>query len=407
MWSDSTYLTLGVELRLRYERYWNNEFDSGPKPDDGYLWFRALPYFDFHAGDVFRAFAQPNVAYAAKSDLTKSPVDEAGVELLQGFADVRVPLPGDDSTLTLRGGRAVIAYGSERLISARYGPNVLRSFDGALARWESGDWRVDAFFVWPVDNEIGSFNDWRDTSQELGSLYSTRMLPAIGPDVGLDMYVIGFHNDDAELDQGAGEETRFTAGVRFFGSREGWGWDSEGFFQFGRFAGANIRAWSVTSDVSYELSNQPLSPVLGLRASIISGDDSPTDPSLQTFNALFPKGKYFGEIGLIGPANLYHLHPNAAIELGSGLRLSSAAVLYWRESLGDGVYAQSGAVLRPSGGSRSRYIGTQAEVVLEWEANRYLSVVGAYSFFVPGAFIEDTGPAKTVQFVGAELLFRM
>ena len=41
-----------------------------------------------------------------------------------------VPLgAGQPQPLVLRGGRQVLAYGSERLISARYGPNVLRSFD--------------------------------------------------------------------------------------------------------------------------------------------------------------------------------------------------------------------------------------------------------------------------------------
>lgn len=401
------HLTFGVELRVRFEQYWNNNFGSGPKPDDGYLWFRTLPYFDLHAGEVFRTFAQLNVAYAAMSDLTRSPVDETGVELLQGFADLRVPLPWGDSTLTLRGGREVLAYGSERLISARYRPNVLLSFDGVLARWESGDWRADAFFVWPVENQIGSFNDWRDTSQKLGSLYSTRMLPEIGPDAGLDVYVIGFHDDDAEFNQGTGKETRFTTGVRFFGSLGDWEWNSEGFFQFGSFADADLRAWSVTSDVRYEFSNQPLEPLLGLKASIISGDENPADPSLQTFNPLFPKGKYFGEIGMIGPSNLYHVHPSVAVDLGSDLSVSSAVVFYWRESLGDGVYNLAGGLIRPSDGSRSRYIGTQAEVVVDWVANRNLSFNGSYSFFVPGAFIEDTGPAKTVQFVGAEVLFRM
>ena len=37
---------------------------------------------------------------------------------------------------------------------------------------------------------------------------------------------------------------------------------------------------------------------------VASGDNDPRARTLNTFNALFPKGAYFGEIGLIGPANL-------------------------------------------------------------------------------------------------------
>jgi hypothetical protein len=109
---------------------------------------------------------------------------------------------------------------------------------------------------------------------------------------------------------------------------------------------------------------------------------------------LFPKGKYFGEIGLIGPANLINLHPIAGIDLGSGWSLSAAAVFYLRESLGDGVYGAPGNLLRASTGSRERYIGTQADVVLGWEPTRTLSFEVAYSVFEPGPFIKETGPPR-------------
>ena len=37
------YLTLGGEIRLRYERYHNNLWGEGPQDRDGYLWARFLP----------------------------------------------------------------------------------------------------------------------------------------------------------------------------------------------------------------------------------------------------------------------------------------------------------------------------------------------------------------------------
>jgi hypothetical protein len=343
-------------------------------------------------------------AYAARSQLTKGGVDETGVELLQGFGEWRLPLLG--GALTLRGGRQVVAYGSERLISARYGPNVLRSFDGGLARWETGDWRIDAFFVRPVENNLHSFNDKTDARRKLWSLYTTRVLPEIGPRSGLDLFYVGFRNENARFDQGAGQETRHTLGTRFFGTRGPWKWDLEGHFQFGDFASGNIRAWSVATDVQYTFPDLPLKPYLEMRANIISGDRSPNDRTLGTFNALFPRGKYFGEIGLIGPANLINVHPIVGIDMGSGWSLSGAAVLYWRESLGDGIYGTPGNILRSAGTSRARYIGTQADVVLGWEATRNLSFEVAYSVFEPGPFMKDTGPSNVVHFIGAETLVR-
>jgi Alginate export len=398
------FLTLGNETRLRYERYWNNEFGSGPKPSEGYLWFRDLPYADLHIGPNFRAFGQLIAAYADRSHLTKGPVDETGIDLLQGFVDWRLPLA--EGAATLRGGRQVMIYGSERLISTRYGPNVLRAFDGGLGRWEAGDWRVDAFFVRPVENNLHSFDDRTDGSRKMWSLYATRSLPEIGTRAGLDLFYIGYGNKAAEFNQGGGREIRHTMGTRFFGASGPWKWDLEGHLQYGNFAGGDIRAWSVATDVRYTFADVPLKPYLELRANAISGDANPNDRTLGTFNALFPRGKYFGEIGQVGPANLINVHPVIGIDLGYGWSLSGALVFYWRESLGDGVYGTAGNLLRPSRDSRSRYIGTQADVVLGWEAARNLSFEMSYSIFEPGQFIKDTGPSKTVHFIGAETLFR-
>jgi hypothetical protein len=89
---------------------------------------------------------------------------------------------------------------------------------------------------------------------------------------------------------------------------------------------------------------------------------NPNDHSLQTFNAMFPQGGYFGESGVIGPANQVSLQPIFGLDLGSGWSLSGAAVFYWRQSLGDGIYGLGLNLIRPANGSRARYIGTQGDV---------------------------------------------
>jgi len=48
-------------------------------------------------------------------------------------------------------------------------------------------------------------------------------------------------------------------------------------------------------------------------ATVPSGDNNPNDKDLQTFNPLFPKGKYFGELSLLGPYNLINLHPSIGV----------------------------------------------------------------------------------------------
>jgi hypothetical protein len=394
--SRTSFLTLGLELRFWEQAYWN--FNWGEVPVDNYQWHRVLPYADLHLGPNVRLFGQMIGAWVTGKETGISGVDETGFELLQGFGELKLPL-SKNADLTLSGGRQLLSYGSERLISLRYGPNVLRSFDAGVASLQAGLWRIDAFYARPVRNRVESFNDRFDGNRLVWSLYATRKLDQIGPASGLDLYYIGNRNADAKFNQGAGEELRHTIGSRFFGKAQDWDWNFEAIVQFGKFGGGDIRAWSVASDTGYTFTNRTFSPRLGLRANIISGDRNPNNPDLQTVNPLFPRGNYFGEIGLIGPINLINLHPNLTLHLNNQWTLSGGAVLYWRESLGDGIYGNGGNIVRSAGGSRARYIGTQADLVLGWKPVRWFGAELAYSVFTPGKFIEDTGPSKTAQFV--------
>ena len=421
------YLTVGDEVRIRYERYWNNAFGSAVKPDEDYLRYRALPYADLHLGPYFRVFGQLQAAWSTRSVLTKNPfTDETSLDLAQGFADVRLPV-GEDGRVTLRGGRQILEYGAQRFVSS--GPNIKFMFDGGLARWERGDWRADAFFVQPVKPDFDWFDDRADSSRKLWSVYATQTLPRIryayklpaGRDVpptrgtrtlsqiggsGLDLYYIGYDNEAARFNQGAGHERRHTFGVRYFGLTGPWTWDLEANFQTGDFAGGNIRAGSLVTAARYWSARLPLKPYVALRANVISGDGDPNDRTLGTFNGMFSTTQYLGDIGQLGPANLISLRPSVGIDLGSGWTLSSAAVFYWRQSLDDGIYGSAFNLLRSHGGSRARYIGTQAEAVLGWAPTRNLSFRAVYSVFQPGRFIEETGPAKTVHFAEAQVVFK-
>jgi hypothetical protein len=402
--AGSSFASFGADLRLRYEGYADNLWGQGPKPKEGYGSARVMPYVDLHIGSQLRLFGQLIGAWADRSRLTKSAVDETGADLLQGFAQLRLPF--EAATVTFQGGRQLVSYGSERLIGLRFGPNVPLAFDGGLARVERGDWRIDGFFLRPVENNLQSFDDRTDGGRRAAGLYATRALPELGSNSAIDVYYIGYHRAVARFDQGVGTEDRHTLGSRFFGRYGGWTWDHEALIQFGTFGSSDILAWSVATATRYTVADAALTPFLELKANVISGDGNRNDRRLGTVNPLFPRGKYFGSIGLLGPYNLLNLHPAVGIDLGSGWSLSGAAVFYWRESLADGVYGNPGNLLRSAGTSRARYIGTQADTVLGWEATRNVSFEAAYAIFKPGRFIAETGPSRTVHFVGTHVQLR-
>ena len=405
----NSYLTLGNEFRLRYEFYQDNQWGQGPQDRGGFLWARAMPYADLHLGPSFRVFGQIVSAFEWWDDTGLRPPDEDRLDLLQAFLDVRVST-GKDESLTVRPGRQILRYGSERLIGMRYGANVPLPFDAALARFESGPWRLDAFYGRPVATERGEWDDRSDDTQAMWSLYTTRTLPSIGKRTGIDAYYIGYSDDLAMFAQGAGEELRHTLGMRFFGGKSNFDWDVEAFYQFGQYdmlaSGGTISAWAVGSNIGHTFSGTSLRPRLGMKANIISGDDDPGDPDLQTFNSLFPKRKYFGEMGLIGPYNLIDVHPSIGLQLTNKTLLEWASVLYWRYSTNDGIYNTPGNVIRTGFDTEARFIGTQFEATLTHRFSRELEASATYEIFLPGKFVEESGPEEVVHFLGIELLYR-
>lgn len=398
--AGEVYLTTGVELRIRYERYRSNDWGSAAAPDDGYLWKRALPYVDAHAGPV-RVFVQPILAYASGVRPAPGPIDRTGADLLQGFADALFQLDGVTS-LRLRAGRELLGFGSERLVGTRYGPNVLLAFDGVRAILHRGALTANAFYVRPVESGPHAFDDRHSPTRALWGVYTTRTF-AIG---GVDIYYLGYRNDRARFEQGSGREQRHTLGSRLFGAVDGWHWNVEGIVQAGRFAGMPIRAWSLATELGRRLPTLPLGPDITVRADVASGDHSPDDRRLGTFNALFPKGKYFGELSPIGPYNIVNLQPGVSLALAPQLQLGLLTTLYWRQSRGDGIYDMPGHLLRPSGGSRARWVGRETELSLQWQPTAELTLAASVSEFRPGTFIRQTGPARRIGMVGLETNFR-
>lgn len=394
-------LTLGAEARVRYEGFADNLWGAPPAPDDGYLWLRVLPLADLHAGPA-RIFVQGIVGYARGVGAGAGPADETGLDLLQGFADIQLPI-SDQASLTLRAGRELIALGSERLVGLRYGPNIPQPFDGIRLMLEHGDARIEAFHGKPVAVQPGNFDDRRSPTKQLDGLYVTAPL-ATG--IKVDLYALHYSDAAAGYAGTIARERRQTYGVRLFGTHAALGWNWEAMLQRGRFGSHPIKAWSIATETSYAFAETPLKPRLRLRANAASGDDGPKDGRLGTFNALFPKGKYFGELTPVGPRNILNLHPSIDVDLGRGLTVEMAAIAYWRFSRGDGIYDVPGQLIRAAGQGASRHIGNQVELSANWQASTILSVSASASLFRAGDFLRQTGPARSIRMVGTEIMFR-
>jgi hypothetical protein len=397
------WLSLGGELRLRYEYTHDPVWGQDPQDEHGVLLQRYTVHTDLHLGSNLRIFVELLSALADGRAGGGSPVDENDLAVQQAFVDLSVDVV-PASRATARLGRQAVSLGSGRLVDVRAGPNVPRSFNGgrAFATLPNG-WRVDGLVARPTDIQPGIFDDEIDDSQALWGVYAVGRVFDLPTSV--DAYYLGYRNDDASYEQGTATETRHTLGLRVWGERAGWDWNWELIGQWGTFGAGQIGAWSVASETGYTWGTVPWTPRLGLSANVASGDRNPADRDLQTFNPLYPRGTYFSELALLGPRNFYNLHPSLAVSPHPRLVLTADVDFFWRLETSDGVYSPSGTLLRSGAGSQARYVATELTVTATWQATRSFSLTAIYSHSFPGRFIRETGPSEPIDFV--ELTVRM
>ena len=400
------YLSLGGEIRERYERFHNPLWGQQPQSPGGYLLQRYLLFGDLHLGDNVRIFAELMSDWETyRVGGPRPQIDEDQLDFSQFFVDLTLYPFGPDDSLTFRTGRQWLIYGSQRLISNRYGPNNPLPFDGFRAILKVAPWRVDAFAVKPVETNLGVFDDQTHLPTTFWGVYAVRPLSLVNG-ANIDLYYLGIHNKSATYAQETGTESRQTIGTRLWGARGPWDSNSEFIGQSGAFGSGYILAWSAASDTGYTLESLPLTPRIGLRAGVASGDHDKTGPNLQTFNPLFPTGFYFNQAILNGPLNVMGVHPNLTFHLGESVALNGEWGWFWRESTNDGVYGLSGMLLRPVGTTRDSYIGSQAQVTFDWQVNHHIHFQVNYLHFFVGGYLQDTAPTgKDVDFVTTSIQY--
>jgi hypothetical protein len=393
----SSYFSLGGDIRERFERVDHPGWGRSPRDDDGYLLQRFMLHADLHVGETMRFFTQVKSGLEDGREGGPRPMDRDGADLHQAFMDWNA-LRSGRSQMTLRVGRQELVYGSARLISNRDGPNVRLSFDGVKLMFGSRAWQTDAFVARPVSTRPGAWDDGRDRNTLLWGLYASAPFHRLQA-ASIELYYLGLHKDEAQFDQGIGEEHRHSLGARFSGRASGWDYNMEAIYQFGTFGSGRIHAWTLASDWGFQFRGRKFEPRLGLKANVTSGDRDPTSRDLQTFNPLFPRGGYFGEPALIGPANHIDLHPSLSLDLGAGVKLDLSWDYFWRESVRDGIYGPAVNLLQPGAAGSSRNVGDQVEVKLDWAVNRNLAISADYAHFFTGKFLKLSGHDRDIDYL--------
>jgi hypothetical protein len=408
----NSYLTLGGQLRDRYENFPNDLFGTEPQDKSGYNLLRIMANADLHLGPVVRVFVQGISATEQGRTGGPRPSDVDEADLHQAFVDLNIPFAADTNTsFTLRGGRQVIIFGAERLLAVSDWTNVRRTWDGVRGTLATPGNTLDMFYAELVRVLPHKFDDdVPDTF--IAGIYDTWMIPGAlaKAKTQLEMYALYVNRQSITFNQTTSGENRYTLGTRFSGSPKPFDFDLETDYQFGRFNFKTTHAFSVAAIGGYTLENALFMPRAFLEFDIASGGrrNNPGD----TYDQLFPSGHdKFGLIDAIGRQNIIAVHPGLNLILlenkpgAQQLELLTEYRQFWRESTQDAVYTSSGTVLRASGGSNARAIGGEIDVQLTWQLNRYINAYTGYGHFFHGAFIAETGSHNDIDFAFTALTF--
>lgn len=372
---SNSFLSLGGNVRSEVQYRINENWE---KQRNVALFQRLMFHTDFSLNPSFRLFSQFKSAYTIGRNAPFF-LDNDDIDFHQLFLEFK------KKNYQFRLGRQELALGAKRLVSIREGTNIRQSFDGLRFTINPNLWKIDILGLAYNPQRINAFDNRIHTDELLWGIYTTRQLQ--NRDQILDFYYLGAQNLKANYVELAGREVRHSLGARWAGSINRLEINNEVVFQLGSIENHRIVAWTVSADLNYLFERSPLSSI-GLKLNVISGDDNET-ATLESFNALYPRGGYFGLLALIGPSNLIDIHPSFGFSLMDDFSLGVDLDAFWRYHLADGIYFPSGRLNRKPDGANTRFIGYQMGFQLAYEINQFFNLGASYFYFFNGNFIEE------------------
>ncbi len=406
--SKTNYLTFGLESRTEFQYLSNNNWGAGPQ-NPGAVLERLMPDIDLRLGDHARVFV--TLAFDEFTGQYPRPgIDKDIADGHEGFVEfgrnLHDPHPGWD----VIAGRQEIVLGTGRLLDDNEGVNVRSAFDGVRIGYDKAKGRIDLIAAKPVEINPGAWDDIPNPAITLWGLYASNV--RWSSQFMTDIYFLDYDAKSATYGNQTAREQRRMVGGRYFNRlpgeppRAGFDYNIETGFQWGTFGNREIRAWGTGGNIGWTLPGPMWRARFGLQADALSGDKGQPD-ALGTFNALFPRGAYFGpKFALIGPANLLSVQPQFVFHPLLNVTGCLEWIWFWRESTKDALYSFENVPLRPPNPSSTRYIGSQPNLEIRWAISEHFLAALNLAGFMTGTFLKQSPPSNAIVFANVGLTYR-
>lgn len=378
-------LSLGGSYRFQAEAFINEQFDKNQDQNDYWFLHRGMFHAHLQLGSKFEIFGELNSSLVSSKE-NISPVDKDELSINQFFARYQF-----NDNFNMLVGRQNMRLGTGRLIDVREGPNVRLSFDMAQLQYEDLNTKISGFYAIPVQQQFGVFdNDAFETDETLSAVYWTQKW---SEKTNTDFYIFYKEEADKTWNSETANDYRTSFGLRHFGTWKGLDYNNEFVCQLGEFGSGTILAWTASFIIEKEFSaSTPFT--LGIKTEAISGDKNSNDNSLNTFDALYPRGAYFGRVARFGPSNLIDVHPYFKSKIGK-VAIEFDYVAFWRFSANDGVYNPALMMDYPPENDE-RFIGNQIGAIAGYQLGNFINFELESNVIFPGAFLQQSNQGDTL-----------
>lgn len=426
-------ITVDLQERLRYE-FRNNTFDFNdgayPVTEGSFLLQRFRLGLKIEPLSWLRVYGQMQSSVEAGRRPTNPGVFGAEgddyIDLYQGwieFANYK------EFPLGLKVGRQLFNYGDQRLVGSFDWNNLGRTFDAARLRYETEKLWVEAFASSVVVVDKSTFNtsdlfNWDGTGREQvfsGIYSSTKYVPAHS----IDLYAFLLNQANGNVSnfgptlgvppagsQGGNPNARtdfVTLGTRFNNDpakMSGIVYDGEFAVQAGKLAGLDLAAFAAHAGLGYKFP-APWEPQIYFQYNYASGDSDRSDGRTTTFQNLFPTNhKFYGYMDLFSWQNIHNPSVTLSAKPHKTLSFTADLQMFWLATTNDAWYRANGLTrARPITPSANPYVGSEIDLTVTWQPVKWANVLAGYSWFMPGDYVKDTGPASAANFFYLQTTF--
>lgn len=401
---DKKYISFGGEWREQFQVFNNLNFgDIPPSYQDiavKQLSHRLMVHSIIELSNHFRFFIQLNNTLRFLNDNPVVPqMDENQLSLHQAFAEINL------NDWKLRVGRQELLYGNSRLITVREGPNTRQTFDGIVVKRKFKNGGIDFFAVTPIVSKQYVFDD-ESFKEGLIGIYGTHYFS--NRRIGLDYFIADFQSKSRRYNYQTGFESRQTYGMRWFSNFKKINFEMEGAYQSGKFDDLTIDAYTILADVNTTILPSKKG-IIGVSASLASGDRDREDNKLNTYSLLFAKPAY-GLAIPIGSTNIASLSAYIKINPVPKLNVVTQVFFLSRNSNQDGTYSPAMIQNRPGPNllfsSNEKTLGEFYVIEANYQRTKNLSFSFDASYFNAGSYPITTGNGKDITYLSIKSTFK-